>query len=469
MLGALLTLQLGPASTSATPASQPSHSTIRASEQGDVVITPANATEGTVVVPRLRITGSGTSHSSGEHDLTIAYDAEAGAYNIMSSAPIRINGAEAVSNDRVVQLFNRLHDKTKRVIDGSTTALSEGGQPSLALSTQDIPVVAYQTPSGAVGLLVCQSKACPLSSAITRILDAGGSQFPSLALTSADIPIVAYYRVSSADLQLALCSDATCSTPPTIRTLDSNGDVGEYCSLAINSLGRAVVAYRDATNSQTKIAVCADATCTSTTGRNIGAGGIDNSLAITSTDIPVVSYLETGGNFDLKFGMCVDTTCTGTPVARAVDTDGDVGQFPSLVLTSTDQPRISYYDSSSARLKVAICSDTSCSAFPTLIAIDPTFITQVVVGKYTSAALDKNSTLVISYYDQTNTALKFVHCGDEACSNPTIRTLDSAGSVGSFTSLALDKSDNPVVLYFNSVTGANSNLKMIRCADPTCI
>ncbi len=57
---------------------------------------------------------------------------------------------------------------------------------------------------------------------------------------------------------------------------------------------------------------------------------------------------------------------------------------------------------------------------------------------------------MISYVDSTpNFDLKLATCNDATCSNPTLQTLDSAGSVGQFSSLALNSTDGPVISYYD--------------------
>ena len=110
--------------------------------------------------------------------------------------------------------------------------------------------------------------------------------------------------------KLAACADATCSSGSiTIRTIDSTGVVGRYTSLALTTTGVPVISYYDTGNGDLKLAVCADATCSSsTTIRTIdGAGdvGLRASLALTTAGLPVISYY--GGAF--KLAVCADATC----------------------------------------------------------------------------------------------------------------------------------------------------------------
>ncbi len=82
-----------------------------------------------------------------------------------------------------------------------------------------------------------------------------------------------------------------------------------------------------------------------------------------------------------------------------VDSVGDVGQYTSLALDSGDHPHISYYDSTNTNLKYAYYDG---SAWHTENG-DWT----AAVGQYTSLALDSADHPHISYYDGTNDNLKY--------------------------------------------------------------
>jgi hypothetical protein len=120
-------------------------------------------------------------------------------------------------------------------------------------------------------------------------------------LTTADAPVISYLDRSNQDLKLAVCNDVAC-TSPTISTLDSGGDVGQYTSLALTTANVPVISYTDATNYDLKLAVCNYAACTSPTISTLdstGTVGLYTSLALTTADAPVISYYD-DTNRDLK-------------------------------------------------------------------------------------------------------------------------------------------------------------------------
>jgi hypothetical protein len=71
----------------------------------------------------------------------------------------------------------------------------------------------------------------------------------SLKLDQADVPYISYYDANNGDLKLAWLNGGVWI----IQTVDSDGDVGEASSLALNR-GRPHISYYDATNGDLKYA-----------------------------------------------------------------------------------------------------------------------------------------------------------------------------------------------------------------------
>ena len=227
----------------------------------------------------------------------------------------------------------------------------------------------------------------------------------SLALTTAGFPVISYHDQTNGDLKLAVCADATCSSGTTIRTIDSAGNVGWYTSLALTTAGFPVISYYVATSQDLKLAVCADATCSSGTALrtvdSMGSVGEYTSLALTAAGFPVISYYDQT-NGDLKLAVCADATCSSGTTILTIDSTGRVGQFTSLALATAGFPVVSYYDITNSGLKLAVCADTTCASGTTIRAIDST----ANVGLGTALALTTAGFPVISYYDGANEDLK---------------------------------------------------------------
>ena len=137
---------------------------------------------------------------------------------------------------------------------------------------------------------------------------------------------------------------------------------------------------------------------------------------------------------------------TWTPIT--VDSSGSVGgQNTSLTLNVSGFPIVSYYDNNNLDLKFAISPTLNGSGTWTSFTID----NSGSVGRYSSLALDFSGFPIISYYDSTNTDLKFAKSPTlDGSGTWTTITIDNCGNVGEYTSLALNISGIPIISYFGS-------------------
>jgi hypothetical protein len=289
--------------------------------------------------------------------------------------------------------------------------------------------------------------------------------YTSMVLDASGFPVIAYHDGTNGDLELVHCGNADCTAGNVFHTLDTAGNVGWYPSLVLDASGFPVISYWDFTNSDLKVAYCGDSTCeTGNVFRSVdttGNVGVFPSLVLDASGFPVISYYDST-NGDLKVVHCGDATCEAGNVFSPVDTAGDVGWRTSLTLDTSGFPVISYYDSTNKDLKLVHCGDAACGSGNTITAVDSTGD----VGKCTSLVLDASGFPVVSYYDVANEALKVAHCGDATCgTGNAIRFIDTVGSLGLPTSLVLDMSGFPVIAY-TDVDGYD--LKVAHCADPTC-
>ena len=158
--------------------------------------------------------------------------------------------------------------------------------------------------------------------------------------------------------------------------------------------------------------------------------------------VPSISYSPS--SFTLTKDVAMSPTATSTNIGGAlpsgvIDSTQNVGSYTSIAIDSNGDNHISYYDSTNTALKYA--TDKSGSwVFTTLDLND-------IVGKYSSIAIDSSDNIHITYYDQTHGNLEYISYDGSTWS--ATASLDNVDDVGRDTSLAIDTSDNLHVAYYD--------------------
>jgi hypothetical protein len=233
--------------------------------------------------------------------------------------------------------------------------------------------------------------------------------------------------------------------------------MGTSPSVALNRYRYPVIAY---SSGSLVLATCSDLVCPSVSTTSIPGTSASSqpALVLAGSDQPVISYYNSSSR-DLMLAVCSTPTCTSATVS-VVDSAGDVGQYSSIRLTRSGLPVISYYDATNRDLKAAFCDNLFCTS-RTLQRIDQARD----VGQYTSLGLNEEGRAVISYYNASNHRLQLAVCNNLICSNRLITTIDSSGDVGQYTSLALTSRGRPVISYYDVSKG---DLKLAICNNTAC-
>jgi hypothetical protein len=170
-----------------------------------------------------------------------------------------------------------------------------------------------------------------------------------------------------------------------------------------------------------------------------------SSIAVDESGCPCIAYRSIQ-DYSLRyahkysFGFWQKTT---------VDDEGGVGRYPSIALDGDEYPHISYYDDTNDALKYAYKDGSGWHT--------ETVDSSGDVGRYTSLGLDRRGYPHISYYDSNNNALKFAYWDG---SDWQVETVDSEGDVGAWTSLALDGGGAVHISYYD---GTHGDLKYATC------
>jgi hypothetical protein len=172
--------------------------------------------------------------------------------------------------------------------------------------------------------------------------------YTSIAIDSNDHPHISYCDYENYNLKYAYFTGSTWE----IEVVDSEGEVGQYSSIAIDQYDNPHISYGYLQNSNLafdlKYATKSGASWNVTTVDEEGDVRKWTSLALDATGFPHISYYDYWEGA-LKFAYYNGNTW----VYQTVDTNGSTGCFNSLRMDSENNPCISYYDWGNKALKYA--------------------------------------------------------------------------------------------------------------------
>jgi hypothetical protein len=296
-----------------------------------------------------------------------------------------------------------------------------------------------------------------------------GGAYSSIARDSGGNPVISHYNGTA--LLLTLCDDPACAPGGDVTSVvDDSANVGQFTSLALAAGDIPVISYYDVTNTSLKVVRCNDPACA---GGDEAPQTVDNtavdtgqysSLALDAADLAIISYYDAGLG-DLKVAQCTDASCS-TKTITPVDTAGDTGAFTSIEMFG-NLPTVAYYDVDSQIVRVKRCGTLACT--PAGLG-NPVVTTLGLAEQNLSLAIDGSGFPVISYYDNTLTNVAVAHCIAIDCAGAASTNVfaDPNGGVTdpNFTSITLDGTDFPIVAYSDSFGGG---VHVGRCLDADCV
>lgn len=354
---------------------------------------------------------------------------------------------------------------------------------SLAIGSDGFPVIAYSGLDYIMYVAKCGNAACSSGNTLTAV-DSTVTQnlyAPSIAIGADTYPVISYAKLVSVspyilvEFYILHCGNTSCSSGNTITTIKTtsgeNGFFGQYNAITKGSDGYPVAVFNSYVGSVYSIQVvkCGNAACSSGNSFN-SIGSVD----IIATDIvkgndgfPVVSYFDTT-NKDYVVVKCGDASCSsGNTSTIVVDLTSGGNAATSIVIGSNTFPVMSYYDSVDADMEILKCGNISCSSGNTL----ETIASSGSVGINNDVVIGTDNFPVVSYFDTTNSILKFaktnaqainlklqyVGQGTGSCASPT------GGTPASYT----DVTASTLIAYKNNSTPQNGVALTANGSDPT--
>ena len=322
------------------------------------------------------------------------------------------------SNDKVhISYYRTLYNQLKYAFhDGASWDISiikdySFGHTSIAVDGNDYPHISYNR-SGE-GWSHCEYVQYDGTYwNFTTVDPYNAGYYTSIALDGDNYPHISYFDWAFVRLWYAYFDGASWHK----SVVDENGYVGEYTSLALESIGdnNPHISYYDHTNKNLNHALYNGTNWIISPVDITGDVGKYTSIALDSNNYPHISYHDYS-NKDLKYARWNGSSWE----TSAVDTQGDVGTMTSIALDSDDHPHISYLSNTECDLKYAYWNGTSWEITTVDNSTGPTYS-----GGTTSIAFDSNEQPHISYYNSTNDDLMYAYYGptgiegDEPSDNP---------------------------------------------------
>ena len=221
--------------------------------------------------------------------------------------------------------------------------------------------------------------------------------------------LLTYYEECDGDLKVAHCANVVCSEASNVTVVD-NEAYGTGSSIVLGVDGFGFISYLHQAHGL-RTADCLNINCDIQAIGGIGQSGSavgNSSVAIDSWGYALITFVSNPNNLGIVH--CSNTECTSGNSFQ-LDTSGSVCSYNSLTIGIDGFGVVAYYDESNKDLKIANCSDRFCSDSTSINVID----SQGDVGKYPSITIDPYGLPLISYYDFTNGDLKTIHCANKFC------------------------------------------------------
>jgi hypothetical protein len=139
-----------------------------------------------------------------------------------------------------------------------------------------------------------------------------------------------------------------------------------------------------------------------------------------------------------------------------------VGQFSSITIGVDGLGLISYYDNTNSYLKVLHCGNQECNWGNNITTVE----THSHTGyNSTSITIGGDGLGLISYWDYDNLDLKVLHCSNLLCDSGTSTSVDTIGDIGGYNAIITGADGLGLVSYYDHT---NDDLKVLHCGNLLC-
>jgi len=348
----------------------------------------------------------------------------------------------------------------------SIEKLGTGAKPEIALDDQGRPHIAYMIEDLDGGTFYTVRNADGWQTDQV----AGGYFYGPLdiALDGNGIPHIIYHDheatggIDDGDLAYAVLQGGNWAT----EIIADRGHDGWDGTLALDAQGRPHTAAIDpsqfGSTSGLEWAVKIDGDWTVTA---IGSGPLPyefgTDIAIDTQDRPHIVYHDGDERLNNSVGadLLYATLDSGDWIIGAIDTEGDVGKFPSLILDSQDRPHIAYFKWDSrngGELKYAAWDGTAWQ-IESVDRMEDINIAFIGARRSMSLALDAQDRPHIAYSDRTS--VRYTRKNGDSWETGQIVALPSSVDLelGQLVSLALEANGRPHLTFFELPLNASKS------------
>lgn len=304
--------------------------------------------------------------------------------------------------------------------------LTTGGLPVVAVTKRISDSVSPLDPAGIeMSLIFCEVASCAGENNREVRIATPGAAIPEIQLTSDDIPVITFATIAGSYLTMCSTSDCTggSSTPITLS------DQPTAAHLALDAANLAGAAWVDSVG-DLHFVKCSNAACTVRQENTVVSGAdssSSNSMAMTisASGNPILAYAGGAGFVETRLIYCNDPLCAGgDETVITLDADALPERGLDLALTSTGLPVIAYVDAD-GEISLVLCQNADCSTkesqtgilpgLKPVVTVDQSDVTHVAFIEVYTTVFEVDSGPPVSSRTTNHERLSAIRCTTPSC------------------------------------------------------